>query len=102
MRVVLLNTRNQVLSIPQVYRGNVSSAIIRAGEVLRDAARSNTPAVIIVHNHPSGDPTPSDEDVRVTEQLIEAGKLLDIEVLDHVVVAQNGFVSLKEKGLAFA
>ena len=101
LRVVLLNTRNQVLAIPEVYRGNVNSAVVRAAEVFRDAVRSNAPAIIVVHNHPSGDPTPSEEDVRVTEQLVEAGKLLDIEVLDHLVVAQNGFISLKEKGLGF-
>ncbi|MDA0987587.1 MAG: DNA repair protein RadC [Chloroflexi bacterium] len=101
LRVVLLNTRNQVLAIPEVYRGNVNSAVVRAGEVFRDAVRSNAPAVIVVHNHPSGDPTPSEEDVRVTEQLVEAGRLLDIEVLDHLVVAQNGFISLKEKGPGF-
>jgi len=101
LRVVLLNTRNQVLAIPEAYRGNVNSAVIRAGEVFREAVRSNAPAVIVVHNHPSGDPTPSEEDVRVTEQLVEAGKLLDIEVLDHLVMTQNGFISLKEKGLGF-
>ena len=101
LRVVLLNTRNQVMAIPEVYRGNLSSAVLRGGEVFREAVRSNCPAIIVVHNHPSGDPTPSQEDIRVTEQLIEAGKLLDIEVLDHVIVAQNGFLSLKEKGLGF-
>jgi DNA repair protein RadC len=101
LRVVLLNTRNQVLAIPEVYKGNVSSAVVRPGEVFREAVRSNAPAVIVVHNHPSGDPTPSQEDIQITGQLIDAGKLLDVEVLDHVVVAQNGFISLKEKGLGF-
>ena len=101
LRVVLLNTRNQVLAIPEVYRGNVHSAVIRGAEVFREAVRSNAPAIIVVHNHPSGDPTPSEEDVRVTKQLVEAGKLLDIELLDHLVVAQSGFISLKEKGLGF-
>jgi DNA repair protein RadC len=72
--VVLLNTRNQVLAIPEAYRGNLNSAVIHPGEVLRDAVRFNATAVIVVHNHPSGDPTPSDENVRVTEQLIEAGE----------------------------
>ena len=93
LRVVLLNTRNQVLAIPEVYQGNVNSAVVRAGEVFREAVRSNAPAIIVVYNHPSGDPTPSEEDVWVTEQLVEAGKPLDIEVLDHLVVAQNGFIS---------
>lgn len=103
-RVLLLNTKNQVLGISQVYKGNVNSAVIRAGEVFQEAVRSNCPAVILVHNHPSGDPTPSPEDVEVTRRLVEAGKLLDIEVLDHVVIgqsAQGAFVSLKERRLGF-
>ena len=101
LRVLLLNTRNQVLGVREVYRGNVSSAVIRAAEVFRDAIRENAPSIIVVHNHPSGDPTPSDEDVRVTGQLVEAGKLLDIELLDHIILAQRGLVSLKERGLGF-
>ncbi len=103
-RVLLLNTKNQVLGITEVYKGNVNSAVIRASEVFQEAVRSNCPAIILVHNHPSGDPTPSPEDVQVTRQLIEAGKLMDIEVLDHVVIGQTvsgGFVSLKERGLGF-
>ena len=104
-RVLLLNTKNQVLSISEVYKGNVSSAVVRAAEVFQEAVRSNCPAVILAHNHPSGDPTPSPEDVQVTRQLVEAGKLLDIDVLDHVIIGQaasGGFVSLKERGLGFA
>ena len=104
-RALMLNTKNQVLSISEVYKGNVSSAVVRAGEVFQEAVRSNCPAIILVHNHPSGDPTPSPEDVQVTRQLVEAGKLLDIDVLDHVIIGQaasGGFVSLKEKGLGFA
>ena len=102
MRVVLLNTRNRVLSVHEVYKGNANSAVVRPGEVLREAVRVNALAVILVHNHPSGDPAPSEEDVQITRQIIDAGKLLDIEVLDHVVLAQRGFVSLKERKLAFA
>ena len=101
LRVLLLNTKNQVLSISEVYKGNVNSAVIRAGEVFQEAVRGNCPAIIIVHNHPSGDPTPSPEDVRVTQQLVEAGRLLDIEVLDHVILGRQGHASLKEKGLGF-
>lgn len=102
LRVVLLNTRNRVLSVHEVYKGNANSAMIRPGEVFREAVRANALAIILVHNHPSGDPAPSDDDVQITRQIIDAGKLLDIEVLDHVVLAQRGFVSLKERKLAFA
>ncbi|MBI2935778.1 MAG: DNA repair protein RadC [Chloroflexi bacterium] len=101
LRLLLLNTKNQVLGTVEVYRGTVNSAVIRAGEVLRSAVRENCPAVILVHNHPSGDPVPSPEDVRTTQQLVEAGKLLDIEVLDHVVIGRQSFVSMKQKGLGF-
>lgn len=102
LRVLLLNIRNQVLAMPEVYRGNVSSAVVRTAEVFRAAVREGCPQVIVVHNHPSGDPTPSSDDVRVTEQLVKAGRLLDIDVLDHVVVAQGGYVSLKDRGLGFS
>ena len=101
LRVVLLNTRNRVLSVHEVYKGNANSAMIRPGEVFREAVRANALAIILVHNHPSGDPAPSDDDVQITRQIIDAGTLLDIEVLDHVVLAQRGFVSLKERKLAF-
>ena len=99
--MLLLNTRNQVLGIPEIYKGNVSSAVVRTAEVFRPAVREGCPSIIVVHNHPSGDPTPSSDDARVTEQLVKAGRLLDIDVLDHVVVAQGGFVSLKDRGLGF-
>ncbi len=101
LRVVLLNTRNQIISVSEVYRGNVSSAVVRIAEVLQGAVRENCPGIIVVHNHPSGDPTPSDEDVRVTKQIREAARLLDIELMDHVIVAQGRFFSLKEHHLGF-
>ena len=101
LRTVLLNTKNQVLAIPEVYKGSVNASMVRAAEVFRDAVRQNCPAIIVVHNHPSGDPTPSNEDVEVTRQLIEAGRTLDIELLDHIVVGRQSFVSLKEKRLGF-
>ena len=103
LRVLLLNTRNQVLSIQEIYVGNVSGATVRASEVFRPAVRDNAPAIIVVHNHPSGDPTPSEADTSVTRDLVAAGKLMDIELLDHVVLgAGNSFVSLKEKGMGFS
>jgi DNA repair protein RadC len=101
LRVVLLNTKNRVLGIREVYRGNVSSAQVRPAEVFRDAVRENCTALIVVHNHPSGDPTPSPDDVAVTHDLIAAGRLLDIELLDHLVIGGGRFVSLKAQRLAF-
>jgi len=101
LRLVLLDTKNQVVSIPQVYRGSVNTSLVRVGELFRDAVRENCPALIVVHNHPSGDPTPSQEDIQVTEQAVSAGKLLDIEVLDHIVIGNQRCVSLKEQGLGF-
>ena len=101
MRVLLLNTRNQVLAANDVYRGNVHTAVVRIGELFREALRHNAPAIILAHNHPSGDPQPSPDDVAMTKQAIEAGELLDVEVLDHVVIAHGGFVSMKQQGLAF-
>ncbi len=102
LRVLLLSTRNEVIAMRDVYRGNVSSAVVRIGEVFRDAVREGCPSIIAVHNHPSGDPSPSAEDAALTKQLVEAGHLLGIEVLDHVVIARSGFVSLKERKLGFA
>lgn len=99
LRVVLLNAKNQVISIAEVYKGSVSTSLIRTSEVFREAVRENCPAIIVVHNHPSGDPTPSSEDIRVTEQLVEAGRALDIEVLDHLIIGEQRFVSLKERGV---
>jgi DNA repair protein RadC len=71
------------------------------GEAFREAVRSNAASIIVVHNHPSGDPTPSPDDVSVTRALVEAGQILDIEVLDHLIIGKNRFVSLKAKGLGF-
>jgi DNA repair protein RadC len=102
LRVILLSTRNEVIAMRDVYRGNVSSAVVRIAEVFRDAVREGCPSIIAVHNHPSGDPSPSAEDAALTKQLVEAGRLLGIEVLDHVVIARSGFVSLKERKLGFA
>ena len=101
LRAVLLDTKNVVIRVVNVYTGNLNTAVVRVGEVFREAIRANCASIIVVHNHPSGDPTPSPEDVRVTEQLVEAGRLLDIDVLDHLVIGRNRYVSLKERGLGF-
>ena len=101
LRTILLETKNRVLSSHTVYIGNVNSSIIRVSEIFREAIRENATALIVAHNHPSGDPTPSPEDVRVTRSIVEAGTLLSIEVLDHLVIGRQRFVSLKERGLGF-
>ncbi len=101
LRVVLLNTKNHVLGIRDVYKGSLNTSLIRVGEVFRDAVKENCAAIVVAHNHPSGDPTPSPEDIRVTRELVAAGKLLDIEVLDHLVIGRNKHVSLRQKKLGF-
>lgn len=102
MRVMLLDTRNTVTAINTIYVGNVNTALVRISEVFREAVRTNSPQIIVIHNHPSGDPTPSPEDVQVTEQIVSAGRLLDIDVLDHLIIGRQRYVSLKERGLGFA
>lgn len=101
LRVILLDTRNHVLDIVGVYRGSLNSSQVRIGELFKSAIRRNAAAIIVIHNHPSGDPTPSPDDVALTRAMVEAGKLLDIEVLDHLVVGQRGWISLKERKLGF-
>ena len=101
LRVILLDTRNRVLHIDSVYRGSLNTSQVRIGELFRTAIRNNSAAVIVVHNHPSGDPAPSPDDVAVTRAIVQAGKLLDVEVLDHLVIGNGRFVSLKERGLGF-
>jgi DNA repair protein RadC len=98
---MLLDTKNRVLDTPTIYVGSLNTSLIRVGELFREAIRANCASLIVVHNHPSGDPTPSPEDVAVTRQIVEAGKLLDVDVLDHLVIGRQRFVSLKERGLGF-
>lgn len=102
LRVLLLDTRNQIIQVVEVYRDSLNSSVIRVGEVFREAVQRNAAAIIVAHNHPSGDPTPSPEDVAVTRAIVEAGKLLDIDVLDHLVIGKNRYVSLKSKGMGFS
>jgi DNA repair protein RadC len=102
LRVILLDTRNRVLGIEKIYVGSVNSSQVHIGDVFKPAIRRSAPAIIVVHNHPSGDPTPSPDDIAVTRAITQAGKLLDINVLDHMVIGQNRWVSLKERGLGFS
>jgi DNA repair protein RadC len=106
VRVILLNTKNRVVDICEISVGSLNSSIIRVGEVFKEAVRQQAAAIVLAHNHPSGDPSPSPEDVAITRKVVEAGQLLDIEVLDHVVVGRpgpstTGWVSLRERRLGF-
>lgn len=101
LRVLVLNVRNQLLATHEVYRGSVHTAVVRVGELFREALRRNAPCIILVHNHPSGDPAPSSADIAMTRQAVQAGDLLDVEVLDHIVIAQAAFVSMKEEKKGF-
>jgi DNA repair protein RadC len=101
LRVLLLNTKNVVQRASTVYVGNVSAAIVRVAELFRDAVRTHAAGVILVHNHPSGDPEPSADDLHLTAEAVAAGRLLDVAVLDHVVLARDGYVSLRDRGVSF-
>jgi DNA repair protein RadC len=99
--VMLLNTRNRVLDTVLVYKGSVNSSQVRISEVIRPAITRNAPAIVVFHNHPSGDPTPSPDDVAVTRAMVSAGKLIDVNILDHIVIGRTRYISLKERGLGF-
>ncbi len=101
LAVMLLNTRNHVIELKVVYVGSVNSSQIRLGEVFKQAIKRSATSIIIAHNHPSGDPAPSPEDVALTRMAKNAGELLDITVLDHMVLGGGRYVSLKERGLGF-
>ena len=101
VRTILLDSRNRVITSPMIYRGSLNSCNMRVGEVFREAIRQNAANLIVAHNHPSGDPSPSSDDIYVTRELVKAGKILGIDIQDHLVVAQNQHVSLKERGLGF-
>lgn len=102
LRVILLDTRNRVLGIPTIYKGSLNTSMVRVGEIFRPAIEAPAAAIVLAHNHPSGEAEPSPEDVTVTRQAVEAGKLLDIDVLDHLIIGLGRFVSLKERGLGFS
>jgi DNA repair protein RadC len=103
LRVFLLDTRNHVMDIVEIYQGSVNSSQVRVGEIFRAAVGRLASAIIVAHNHPSSDPTPSPDDVAVTRAIVQAGKLLDIETLDHLIIGQGGrWISMKERGLGFS
>jgi DNA repair protein RadC len=99
--VLTLDTRNRLISVEHLYKGSLNSSSVRVGELFRPAIQRSAASIIVAHNHPSGDPAPSTEDIVLTRAVVQAGKLLDIDVLDHVVIGKMKFVSMKERGLGF-
>jgi DNA repair protein RadC len=101
LRSILVDTRNRLIKIKEVYCGSLNMSVVRIGEVFREAIRCNAAGLVIAHNHPSGDPSPSSEDIRITNEFVCAGKLLDIRVLDHIIIGRGRFCSLREMGVGF-
>lgn len=99
--VLNLDTKHHIIGVSKVYAGNVSASIVRIGELFRDAVRLNASAIVLIHNHPSGDTTPSPDDIHLTEEAISAGRLLDIGVLDHLIMSDLGYMSLRDMGIGF-
>jgi DNA repair protein RadC len=99
--ILYLDTRNRVADQETLYIGSLNTSLVRIAEVFRGAVRRNCAALIVAHNHPSGDPNPSPEDVALTRRLVDAGKLLEVDVLDHLVIGHNRYVSLRERALGF-
>lgn len=97
--IVCLDSRNRVIKDASVSVGTLNASLVHPREAFSEAINANAASVIFAHNHPSGDPEPSEDDLAITKRLTEAGKLLGIEVLDHIIVTKSGFLSFKEKGL---
>lgn len=96
--VALLDTKNRIISIPRISMGSLNQTVVHPREVFQPAIKSSASAIILSHNHPSGDPRPSPDDVKITHRLVDAGKLLGVSVLDHIIIGDGNFISLKEKG----
>jgi DNA repair protein RadC len=103
MRVINLNTKNRIISGRMIYQRSLHTTVVRVAEIFRPAIIENANGIVVVHNHPSGEADPSPEDVALTREIVHAGRLLDVEILDHLVIGrgERGFVSLKERGLGF-
>ena len=105
--MLLLNTRRRLSRVEEITNGTVDTLLVHAREVFRSAISANASAIVLAHNHPSGDPTPSEADIKVTRDLIRAGQLLKIDVLDHVILGrksetrQKDYASLRELGYFF-
>lgn len=98
MRLIILDTKHRVIASPIVSVGTLNASMVHPREVFKECIRRSAHTVVVVHNHPSGDPTPSRDDIQVTKRLRQAGELLGIDVLDHIIIGDNRFVSMKEEG----
>lgn len=98
-KALLLNAKNKVIKICDIHVGTVNASLVHPREVFREAIRNSAVSCIVIHNHPSGDPTPSQEDIKITERLIEAGEIIGIAVLDHIIIGDNTFLSFKQQGI---
>lgn len=98
LAVLFLDTKNQIIHNRTIFIGSLNSSIVHPREIFREAVKRSAASIICAHNHPSGDPTPSQEDIHVTKRLVEAGKIMGIEVLDHLIIGNRKYTSLKEKG----
>lgn len=97
--ILILNTKHKIVAVHEISRGSLNSSIVHPREVFKPAVLHNAAAIICFHNHPSGDPTPSELDIKITNCLVAAGEIMGIEILDHIIVTDDGYVSLKEMGV---
>mgnify|MGYP001310919270 CR=1 FL=1 len=97
--ILILNTKNKIVAVHEISRGALNSSLVHPREVFKPAVLHNAASIICFHNHPSGEPEPSNDDIKTTKKLVEAGKIMEIEVLDHIVVGEDRYVSLKERGV---
>lgn len=99
LKLIMLDTKNQIISIKDVFKGSLNTSIVHPREIFNEAIKRNSSSIIICHNHPSGDPTPSKEDINITLRINECSKIIGINLLDHIIVGKAKFISLKEKGI---
>lgn len=98
-KIAILDTKNQIISIERISVGNLNASIVHPREVFNIAIRRSANAIILIHNHPSGDPAPSTEDINITNRLIEAGSIIGIKVLDHIIIGDDNYVSFKQRNI---
>ncbi|MDV4149985.1 DNA repair protein RadC [Clostridium sp. AL.422] len=99
LKLIMLDTKNNIIGIKDVFKGSLNTSIVHPREIFKEALKKSSSSIIICHNHPSGDPTPSKEDINITIRLKECGKIIGIDLLDHLIIGKNQYVSLKEKGI---